>query len=234
MASGGVIEATKSWAAAGTYAGVQVQARCASHPSVVSPVSAPLTVTVGAAAVAETITRPGTPAGAASLPAMATSVYRTAGGVSSSGDALQYRFLWSDGTMSAWLPVGVLEASKSWSVQGNYEVRTEARCALHPSVVSPASPPLVVNITPGIDDILSEPALPIGPSEGQTGFLYAFDARGASSSAGDPVEYRFQWGDGTTSDWVTLKETAQAAGLEVLAHRGHLFRHCRGAMLRAH
>ena len=137
---------------------------------------------------------------------MATSVYKAGGAVSSSGDALQYRFLWSDGTTSEWLPVGVLEASKSWSVPGNYEVRAEARCALHTSVVSSSATPLLVSVTPGIDENLSEPALPIGSGEGQTGFLYAFDAGGASSSAGDPVQYRFQWGDGTTSDWVTADE----------------------------
>jgi hypothetical protein len=205
----GVGEAAKSWATPGTYTQVQVQARCAKHLSVISPVSTPLTVTVGAAAVAETMTRPVTPAGAASLAAMATSVFRTGGAISSKGDALQYRFHWSDGTMSQWLPAGMLEASKSWSVPGSYEVRAEARCALHPSIVSSFSDPLLVSISPGIDESLSGPALPIGPGDGQTGFLYAFDAGGASSSGGDPVQYRFQWGDGTASDWVTAEEAAQ-------------------------
>jgi hypothetical protein len=110
--------------------------------------------------------------------------------------------------MSQWLPVGVLEASKSWSIPGSYEVLTEARCALHPSIVSSFSPPVSVSISPGIDEILSGPALPIGPSDGQTGVLYSFDAGGASSSGGDPVQYRFQWGDGTASDWVTAEEAA--------------------------
>ncbi|MHB8894000.1 MAG: choice-of-anchor D domain-containing protein [Candidatus Geothermincolia bacterium] len=202
----GVAAATKSWAAAGTYSQVQVQARCANHPSVISAVSAPLTVTVGPAAAAETIARPGTPAGASSLPAMATAVYKAGGAVSSSGDALQYRLHWSDGTASAWLPVGVLEASKSWSVPGSYGVWAEARCALHTTVVATSAAPLTVNVAPGADEILTEPAHPIGAGEGQTGFLYAFDAIGASSSAGDPVQYRFQWGDGTASDWVTADE----------------------------
>ncbi len=216
----GVVEATKSWVAAGVYTQLQVQARCASHPSVISPMSAPMTVTVGAAASTESITRPGTPVGASRLSAMATSVYRTGGAVSNSGHALQYRFLWSDGTMSGWLPVGVLEASKSWSSPGIYEVRTEARCALHPSVVSSAAPHLMVNVSPGIDETLSEPAIPQGPGEGQTGFLYAFDAGGASSSVGDPMQYRFQWGDGTTSDWITTDEAAQARSWKFWSSEG--------------
>jgi len=67
----------------------------------------------------------------------------------------------------------------------------------------------MVNITTGSDENLSEPALPIGAGEGQSGFLYAFDAGGASSSAGHPVQYRFLWGDGTASAWVTTDDTNQ-------------------------
>jgi hypothetical protein len=218
----GVLEASKTWAVAGSYTQVQAQARCARHPSVVSPVSSPVTVTVtaGAAGAAESIGRPGTPAGPASLTAMTAAVFRAGGAASSSLDAVQYRFHWSDGTMSAWLPAGVREASKSWSAAGSYEVRVEARCALHPSVVSSPSAPLLVDITPGIDESLVEPESPVGTADGQTGVLYAFDAKGASTSVGDPVQYRFQWGDGTTSGWISAAEAAAARAWKFWAAEG--------------
>lgn len=204
----GVLQARKSWAVEGTYANVRVEARCVLHPSVVSPSSPPLTVNVQAAET-ESVSRPPKPLGATTLSALSPSVFKTGGASVSSGEPVQYRFHWSDGSVSEWLPVGVTEATKSWSVPGSYAVRAEARCAQHTSIVSAPTDPLNVNISTGFVETLSEPLLPTGPGEGETGFLYAFNTGGAFSSVADPVQYRFQWGDGTTSGWITPPDAAQ-------------------------
>jgi hypothetical protein len=206
----GVLQAMKTWGAPGVYTQVHAEARCAQHPSAVSPPSAPLSVTVSAAP-AETVSRPWVPVGATSLEVGGESAYGTGGAVSSRGDALQYRFLWSDGTTSEWLPLGVLEATKGWSAGGSYLVRAEARCAQHTSVASPPSDPLTVTVAPGAGGGIAEPLPPSGPAEGRIGVLYPYETGGAASAGGEEVEYRFLWGDGTVSEW------AAAAGDRLLA-----------------
>ncbi len=204
----GTLYATKSWAAPGTYTLVRTEARCGLHPSVVSPPSESLSVTVSASP-AETISQPWTPSGATAADTAVPYTYSTGGAVSSRGDPVQYRFLWSDGTVSDWLPAGVLQAAKSWGLAGSYTPRVEARCAIHGSAASSPSDALTVSVAAATTETVTSPTVPSGPIEGRTGLLFRFVSAGAVSTRGDPVQYRFQWGDGTVSAWKTPSATGE-------------------------
>jgi|YelNatPaOPRAMG01_1025707.scaffolds.fasta_scaffold59779_2 hypothetical protein len=52
-----------------------------------------------------------------------------------------------------------------------------------------------------ISHTVSTPDTPSGPSTGQVGETLTFSTGGANCSQGHPVEYRFDWGDGTYSSW---------------------------------
>jgi hypothetical protein len=198
----GVLSATKAWSTPGSYTLVSVEARCALHTTVVSAPSAALTVTI-AAAVQETVSTPAAPGGPTNGVVGTAYTYTAGGAVSSAGHSVEYRFSWSDGSVSAWVPAAAASASKTWNAPGKYTlVSVEARCALHPGIISAASPAITVTIASGVAETVSSPAVPSGPAGGSTRALYMFTTGGSASSAGDLVVYRFHWGDGTASDWV--------------------------------
>lgn len=51
------------------------------------------------------------------------------------------------------------------------------------------------------------PNVPSGSREGTTGMSYLFQTGGSTSSFGDPVQYLFDWGDGTDSGWIAAGTT---------------------------
>jgi len=55
-------------------------------------------------------------------------------------------------------------------------------------------------------ETVSTPARPDGPTSGIVNTDYSFTADGAISSLDHPIEYRFDWGDGTFSDWSSSSE----------------------------
>jgi len=59
------------------------------------------------------------------------------------------------------------------------------------------------NYTGATSEVISTPQTPSGASSGYTGTSYKFSTGGSSSSLGSthPVEYQFDWGDGTFSSW---------------------------------
>jgi hypothetical protein len=71
------------------------------------------------------------------------------------------------------------------------------------------SPGLFVNIS-GCTETVSTPNTPSGPTSGIFDTDYSFTADGATSSLGHPIEYRFDWGDGTFSDWSSLWEVSKS------------------------
>ena len=78
-------------------------------------------------------------------------VYSAGGSASTAGHEIEYQFEWGDGTNSGWLLVGVTSVSKSWASPGTYDVKVQARCYIHTSVLSFFSEPLTVTIsTPSI------------------------------------------------------------------------------------
>jgi len=52
-----------------------------------------------------------------------------------------------------------------------------------------------------IQETVSTPATPTGPSIGEVGETLQFSAGGSSSNLGHNLEYRFNWGDGIISSW---------------------------------
>jgi len=198
----GVTSASKTWSAAGTYALVRVEARCSSHTSVVSAPSPALNVTIAASTV-EMVSAPAAPSGPTNGRVGSAYTYTAGSAVSSSGHSVEYRFSWSDGSVSSWVSAAAASATKTWNVPGTYTlVRTEARCALHQSILSAASPSITVTISSGAAESISLPSTPAGPAGGDTNTMYVFSTGGSVSSAGDSVVYRFHWGDGTVSEWV--------------------------------
>ena len=56
-------------------------------------------------------------------------------------------------------------------------------------------------------DTVSTPNTPQGSANGLTGKIYAFTTGGSISSTGNPVQYLFDWGDGTNSDWLPVGQS---------------------------
>ena len=50
-------------------------------------------------------------------------------------------------------------------------------------------------------ETVSAPGAPTGPAAGETAASLGYTATGSTSSEGHTVEYRFDWNDGTMSDW---------------------------------
>ena len=53
-------------------------------------------------------------------------------------------------------------------------------------------------------DTVSAPDTPQGIANGLTGTIYTYTTDGSISSTGNPVQYLFDWGDGTDSDWLPV------------------------------
>jgi hypothetical protein len=191
----GVTSASHTWLVAGTYT-VTVQARCATHTSVVSSSSTALTVL---AQTLETITTPTSVSGPTSILPGTNYSYSTGGATSSWSDPVQYKFSWGDQTDSGWLAVGTTSTQHSWSASGIYTVTVQARCATHTSILS--SIPTGLTVSTGAETITT-PSAPSGPS-GLAGTTYVYTASGAASSYGHTLQYLFNWGDGTNSGWLT-------------------------------
>jgi len=104
------------------------------------------------------------------------------------------QFDWGDGTQSDW---GSHMRSKVYGVAGIYEVRVRACCVEDGTVVSNWSPARAVTI----EHTVSTPAIPEGPSAGTVGQGLMFSTEGSVCCGGHGVEYQFEWGDGTVSDW---------------------------------
>jgi|GEM_PF-3383881 len=52
-----------------------------------------------------------------------------------------------------------------------------------------------------VTETVSIPSAPGGPTSGTTGSSYSYSTGGSTSSIGHSIQYRFDWGDGTSSDW---------------------------------
>ena len=59
-------------------------------------------------------------------------------------------------------------------------------------------------LTPSNVEVIFTPAVPSGPTSGFIGTSYTFTASGALSSIGHSIQYFFDWGDGTNSDWLPV------------------------------
>jgi len=199
----GTTAVQNSWAAEGTY-DVKAQARCIAHPTVESGWSDATAVTI-TVFVAETVSVPGAPTGSATKEVGQSSPYATSGAVSSYGDDLQYRFDWGDGNFSTWS--ASTTTSHSWATEGTYEVKAQARCDDHRTIESTWSSAITVTITAATAETVSAPDAPGGPDSGETNVPLTYTASGAVSSFSHLVEYRFDFGDGIVTGWLSALTT---------------------------
>jgi hypothetical protein len=199
--------ASKTWSQGGTFE-VRARARCALHTFIESTWSSGLTVNI------EKISKPNTPSGPQNGIPFTSYTYTAGGATSNIGDPVEYQFDWGDFTTSGWIRPdagGVAKVSHSWQFGGKFTVRVKARCAIHPFIESELSDPLEVEI-----ETVTAPTTPISsdlPSGGigVTGTDYTFSTSGAVSNLDHPVEYQFDWGDGTQSLWISPDEDGTAS-----------------------
>ena len=56
------------------------------------------------------------------------------------------------------------------------------------------------------DDTLSTPGQPVGPTEGYTEYAYLYSVAEDGTGSNQPLEYRFDWGDASYSQWISSGE----------------------------
>lgn len=66
---------------------------------------------------------------------------------------------------------------------------------------------LTLRVT-GFQESVSTPSIPTGPFNGTTGTIYTYSTGGSSTSLGHSVQYLFDWGDGTNSNWLPVGQTS--------------------------
>jgi len=115
------------------------------------------------------------------------------------GDKLYYKFNWGDGEESSWkgpfFSGDQVTESHSWDAPGTFNVKVKAKdLAGSESDWSPSTSVKMTNSPP------YKPTTPRGPTEGIVGQNYGYYVS-TGDPEGDPLEYFFDWGDGTTTGW---------------------------------
>jgi N-acetylneuraminic acid mutarotase len=59
-----------------------------------------------------------------------------------------------------------------------------------------------------VGEAISTPNSPSGPTNGTTGTSYSYSTGGSTSNLGHSMQYQFDWGDGTYSDWLSVGTTS--------------------------
>ena len=126
-------------------------------------------------------------------------------------DLVRYRFDWGDGDTSPWglwHQSGAQDtASHAWTSGGMFAVRAQADDTSERK--SPWSGPCSIHIA----SPPAAPSRPSGPVRGMVDVEIIFSASAADPDT-DSVSLRFDWGDGSTSDWsryVSSGDTIQAS-----------------------
>jgi hypothetical protein len=57
-------------------------------------------------------------------------------------------------------------------------------------------------------EVISTPTTPSGPASGSAGTNYTYSTGGSTSNLGHPVQYRFDWGDGSAAVWLPVGTTS--------------------------
>jgi len=113
-------------------------------------------------------------------------------------------------TLGAGAPAGAQPGSMSWDgyyvapaiVSSNYPVIVTARSKADPTKTATATVSLLAT------EAIPAPNAPSGPRTVLAGVLQGFAASGASSNLGHPLQYSFDWGDGTFSGWTPAGVTS--------------------------
>ncbi len=110
------------------------------------------------------------------------------------GDRLRYTFDWADGSSSSsgWTESGEeMSMVHCWKKAGRYEIRARAEDERGASSPWSETAAIIINTLPSRPDQLS------GPVSGYAMVPYQFRTS-AIDEDGDPLNYTFDWGDGTT------------------------------------
>ncbi len=115
----------------------------------------------GGEAAQEAVTAPDTPSGPSSGK-VAQALTFTADGVSTNlGHSVEYRFDWGDTGFSAW---GASSQDHTYWVVGNYTVKAQARCQIHPEVESAWSNGMTVAVSGHILTVIVDGSGTVTPS----------------------------------------------------------------------
>ena len=159
----------------------------------------------------EFINMPEIPAGDTAPVIYEENTYTTSGATSNIDHDLEYSFNWDDGTSSDWS--SDTSATHFWTTTGIKKVTVTARCELHPDRTG-TSDTLYVDVQ---DETISKPGTPEGETSPVIAEEYNYTTSGSTSDAGHTIEYSFNWGDGTSSEWNTSNSASHSwsdAGLK--------------------
>jgi hypothetical protein len=190
------ITGSHAWTNAGTY-DVKVQARSTRTPAIESVWSEALGVTIEAPP--ETISINNRISGPANLAAGVAAEFEFVGWVESSeGHATEWRFNWGDGSYGDWTTVK--KDSHAWATPGNYDIGLQGRCIEHPTATHERLDMAAVEIAES--ETISTPTRISGIyGSNYSQFEYWVESH-ATSSFGHDIELRYDFGDGTISDWI--------------------------------
>ncbi|MEO0156121.1 MAG: hypothetical protein ABIL07_03315 [candidate division WOR-3 bacterium] len=118
------------------------------------------------------------------------------------GDSISIRFSWGDGDTSAWSyyvsggnPVHMYH---SWQNPGTYYIKAQAKDGK--GALSNWSGSKQITISSTTNHPPNKPSTPIGPAVGYVDSVYYYTSS-AVDPDGDSIAIRFDWGDGTISEW---------------------------------
>ncbi len=128
------------------------------------------------------------------------------------GHQVYYKFDWGDGVISSWIGPAVsgqiVFGSHTWTAMGVYFIKAKAKDIYGDESGWSTSHSIVISA--GSNQAPNTPSTPSGPTTrtiGQSGTY----STSAIDPDGDQVQYRFDWGDGTTSDWTELVASGTSA-----------------------
>jgi len=188
-----------TFTSAGTY---KVKAKTQDSKGAESGWSSEFSVTIRENQVPDT---PDTPEGPTAAMVGESLTYSTDPVTDDDGDDVQYKFSWGDGSDSGWIsnPSGV---SHTYTTKGTFSVKVKARDVPY-HAESGWSGTLGVTID---NNEPVTPAAPTGPVSGQEDKTYTYKAT-TTDPDGHQILYKFDWGDGLSSDWVGPKASGAEA-----------------------
>ena len=179
-----------------------------------------------AAQAVETVSQPDPPTGPDAGLVGESLEFTASGATSSFGAPVEYRFDWGGGDLSVWSTATTV--LHSWAAEGTFDVITQARSTNNNAIESDWSAPITVEITAPLETITMTTQVS-GPDNMASGVAGDFTISGfVTSSEGHDTEWRFVWGDGTFSDWLTVKSgshTYDAAGEYTIDLQGRCILH---------
>ena len=136
----------------------------------------------------------------------------TASATDPDGDSVELRFDWGDGDTSEWrnwvASDETVATPHSWSTSGIYQVKAQAKDMKDALSDWSSSHRIAVDT----NSIPLTPAAPTGPDQGVEGETLPFTSV-TTDPDGDSVSFRFDWGDGDTSDWSPFVASGDTAAL---------------------